>query len=80
VTDRSECTRAVEAMQAMNPDSLLHRMQIEVLEASPERLMGTMPVAGNTLACYEVVITDDHDKRICTCRITCLLREAAPGA
>ena len=35
---------------------------------------------GNTLASYEVVVTDDQDKRICTCRITCLLRDAAPGA
>ena len=35
---------------------------------------------GNTLASYEVVITDDQDKRICTCRITCLIRDAAPGA
>jgi uncharacterized protein (TIGR00369 family) len=134
---------AVEAMMAMNPTSLLQRMQIEVLEASPQRLVARMPVQGNTqpygllhggasvvlaetlgsigsalhagperiavgldinathhraarsgfvtgtatalslgntLASYEVVITDDQDKRICTCRITCLLRDAAPGA
>jgi 1,4-dihydroxy-2-naphthoyl-CoA hydrolase len=134
---------ALEAMMAMNPNSLLQRMQIEVLEASPERLVARMPVEGNTqpygllhggasvvlaetlgsvgsalhagpkriavgldinathhraarsgfvtgtatalslgntLACYEVVITDDQDKRICTCRITCLIRDAAPGA
>jgi uncharacterized protein (TIGR00369 family) len=35
---------------------------------------------GNTLASYEVVIADELDKRICTCRITCLIRDAAPGA
>jgi uncharacterized protein (TIGR00369 family) len=35
---------------------------------------------GNTLASYEVVITDEQDKRICTCRITCLIRDAAPGS
>lgn len=28
---------------------------------------------GRTIACYEVVITDDHDRRICTARITCQL-------
>ncbi|WP_235545370.1 PaaI family thioesterase [Phycicoccus sp. Soil802] len=130
-------------MLAMNPNSLLQRMQIEVLEASPERLVARMPVEGNTqpygllhggasvvlaetlgsvgsalhagpdrvavgldinathhraarsgfvtgtatalslgntLTCYEIVITDDQDRRICTCRITCLLRDAAPGA
>ena len=144
-TDRpdSDFTAALEAMQALNPNSLLHRMQIEVLEASPERLVARMPVEGNTqpygllhggasvvlaetlgsvgsalhagpdrvavgldinathhraarsgfvtgtatalslgntLTCYEIVITDDQDRRICTCRITCLLRDAAPGA
>jgi 1,4-dihydroxy-2-naphthoyl-CoA hydrolase len=134
---------ALEAMMSMNPNSLLQRMQIEVLDATPERVVARMPVEGNTqpygllhggasvvlaetlgsigsalhagperiavgldinathhraarsgfvtgtatalslgntLACYEVVITDDHDKRVCTCRITCLLRDAAPGA
>lgn len=150
VTDRTaspgstqQFTAALEAMMAMNPSSLLHRMQIEVLEASPQRLVARMPVEGNTqpygllhggasvvlaetlgsigsalhagpdriavgldinathhraarsgfvtgtatalslggtLASYEVVITDDQDKRICTCRITCLLRDGAPGA
>ena len=134
---------AVDTMMTMNPNSLLQRMQIEVLEATPERVVGRMPVEGNTqpygllhggasvvlaetlgsvgsalhagpkriavgldinathhraarsgfvtgtatalslgntLASYEVVITDDQDKRVCTCRITCLLRDAAPGA
>jgi uncharacterized protein (TIGR00369 family) len=138
-----EFAAALEAMMAMNPHSLLHRMQIEVLEASPERLVARMPVEGNTqpygllhggasvvlaetlgsigsalhagphriavgldinathhraarsgfvtgtatalslgntLASYEIVITDDQDRRTCTCRITCLLRDAAPGA
>ncbi len=35
--------------------------------------------AGRTLACYEVVITDESGARVCTARITCLLRDAAPG-
>ena len=133
----------VAAMRAMNPDSLMDRMGIEVLEASPDRLVATMPVHGNTqpygllhggasvvlaetlgsigaalhaglgkavvgldinathhraarsglvtgtatalslgrtLACYEVVITDDEGRRVCTSRITCLIRDAAPGA
>ena len=138
-----EFVAALEAMLAMNPNSLLHRMQIEVLEASsPARLVARMPVEGNTqpygllhggasvalaetlgsigsalhagpdrvavgldinathhraarsgfvtgtatalslgntLTSYEIVITDDQDRRICTCRITCLIRAAAPG-
>ena len=31
---------------------------------------------GRTMVTYEVVITDDQDERICTARITCLLRGA----
>ena len=139
-TDREAFLRA---LQEMNPNSLMHRMQIEVTEATAERLVARMPVEGNTqpygllhggasvvlaetlgsigsalhagpnrvavgldinathhraarsgyvtgtatalslggtLASYEVVITDEQDKRICTCRITCLLRDAAPGS
>jgi uncharacterized protein (TIGR00369 family) len=35
---------------------------------------------GKTLATYEVVITDDADNRLCTSRITCLIRPTPPGA
>jgi uncharacterized protein (TIGR00369 family) len=143
VTDRTDFAAAVEAMQAMNPNSLLHRMQIDVLEATPQQVVARMPVEGNTqpygllhggasvvlaetlgsigsalhagpdriavgldinathhraarsgfvtgtatalslgrtLTSYEVVVTDEEDNRICTCRITCLLRDSAPGA
>jgi 1,4-dihydroxy-2-naphthoyl-CoA hydrolase len=117
------------------------RMGIRILEASPERVVGTMPVEGNTqpfgllhggascvlaetlgsvgavmhghtvdrpfgvgvdinathhkgarsglvtgvatpvhrgrtMATYEVVITDELGERVCTARITCLLRGA----
>jgi uncharacterized protein (TIGR00369 family) len=31
---------------------------------------------GRTMATYEVVITDDSGERVCTARITCLLRGA----
>src|SRR5512139_1252625 len=142
-TASDDLTSGVAAMGAMNPDSLMHRMGIEVLEATTQRLVATMPVQGNTqpygllhggasvvlaetlgsigaglhagpdkavvgldinathhraarsgvvtgtatpislgrtLACYEVVVTDDQGKRICTSRITCLIRDAAPGA
>jgi uncharacterized protein (TIGR00369 family) len=30
---------------------------------------------GRTVACYEVVINDDLGRRVCTARVTCLLRE-----
>ncbi|HET7398424.1 MAG TPA: hotdog fold thioesterase [Intrasporangium sp.] len=35
--------------------------------------------AGRTLVCYEVVVTDESGARVCTSRITCLIRDAAPG-
>jgi 1,4-dihydroxy-2-naphthoyl-CoA hydrolase len=35
---------------------------------------------GNTLASYDVVIIDEQGNRVCTSRITCLIRPKAPGA
>ncbi len=141
--DRTDLSAEAAAVQAMNPESLMQRMGIEMVEASAERLVATMPVAGNTqpygllhggasvvlaetlgsfgaalhagpgkavvgldinathhraarsgvvtgvatpitlgrtLACYEVVVSDEDGKRVCTSRITCLIRDAAPGA
>lgn len=120
-----------------NMGALNERMGLQILEATPERVVGTMPVEGNTQpygllhggasvvlaetlgsigsalhgaasdmvavgvdinathhrsarsglvtgtataihrgrnsACYEVVITDDQERRVCTSRITCSL-------
>jgi uncharacterized protein (TIGR00369 family) len=130
-------------MEALNPRSLNARMGIEVIEASAERLVATMPVEGNTqpygllhggasvvlaeslgsigsaihagpdriavgvdinathhraahsgyvtgvatpvslgrtLCSWEIVVSDDQGRRVCTSRITCLLRERPPGA
>ncbi len=125
--------------------ALLERMGLSVTEASPQRVVGTMPVEGNTqpfgllhggascvlaetlgsigasmhaaekfggfavgleisathhrsartgvvtgvatplqlggsVACYEIVITDEEGARICTARLTCVLRRGATGA
>ena len=35
---------------------------------------------GRSIACYEIVITDDEGRRVCTARLTCALRERPPGA
>jgi len=35
---------------------------------------------GRTLATYDVLITDDDGKPLCTSRITCLIRPTPPGA
>ena len=131
------------AVRAMSPGTLVERMGIEFVEASPQRLVATMPVEGNTqpygllhggasvvlaetlgsigaalhagpqriavgldinathhraarsglvtgvavpvhagstIVSYQVEVTDDGGRRVCTSRITCLLRDAAPGA
>lgn len=133
----------VRLFNEINRGTLGEKMGIQIVEASPERIVATMPVEGNnqpygllhggasvvlaetlgsigaalhagegriavgldinathhrgarsglvtgtatplslgrTLASYEVVITDDEGKRLCTSRITCLLRDAAPKA
>jgi uncharacterized protein (TIGR00369 family) len=32
---------------------------------------------GSSIATYEIVITDDQDQRVCTARLTCVLRRVA---
>jgi uncharacterized protein (TIGR00369 family) len=131
-----------KAFPGLGMGALAERMEIVITEASPERVVATMPVEGNTqpygllhggasvvlaetigsiasalhagperiavgieinathhraassgtvtgvasaihlggtLATYEVVVTDDHDHRLCTVRITCMLRSAPHG-
>jgi 1,4-dihydroxy-2-naphthoyl-CoA hydrolase len=134
----SEAVSTAEFIQAMSLAPLVARLGIIILEASPQRLVATMPVEGNTqpygqlhggascalaetlgsvgavmharplgkiavgidinathhrsassglvtatatalslggsLASYEIVIVDDTGRRICTARITCMLR------
>jgi uncharacterized protein (TIGR00369 family) len=130
------------AIRAMSAGTLAERMGIEILEASPQRLVATMPVEGNTqpygllhggasvvlaetlgsigaamhagpqrvavgldinashhraarsgrvtgvatpvhagstVVSYQVEISDEQGRRVCTSRITCLLRDVAPG-
>ncbi|WP_420898967.1 hotdog fold thioesterase [Janibacter melonis] len=132
-----------EQLAATGRGALVERMDIELLQATPQRVVGRMPVLGNTqpygllhggasvvlaetlgsigsalhagegriavgldinathhraarsghvvgvatplslgrsVAAWEVVITDDEHRRVCTSRITCMLRDAPPGA
>lgn len=134
--------RVIAAYDIMSANTLPSRMGIKIIEASPRRVVGTMPVAGNTqpygllhggascvlaeslgslgsvlhagqdrvavgieisathhrgatqgevtgvatllhggrtLITYEIVITDDLGRRICTSRLTCMLRDKVPG-
>lgn len=129
----------LEGLKAMNVGTLVDLMGIEFLEATVERVVARMPVAGNTqpygllhggasavlaesigsigsalhagitsriamgieincthhrsatsgyvtgtatplclgrtLATWDIVVRDDQDRRICTARLTCLLRD-----
>jgi uncharacterized protein (TIGR00369 family) len=131
--------RHLESVGANPLGELATSMGIELLEASPERVVGRMPVKGNTqpygilhggascvlaeslgstgaalhagledriamgieinathhrsagegfltgvatqvhggrtLATYDIAITDERDRRVCTARLTCLLRD-----
>ncbi|WP_375546577.1 PaaI family thioesterase [Actinophytocola gossypii] len=35
---------------------------------------------GRTTSTFEIVITDDEDRRTCSARLTCVVRDRAPGA
>ena len=135
--------RREQGLVDVNTGALGERMKIEIFEVTPERVVGRMPVAGNTqqfgllhggasvvlaetlgtlgavmhagegrvavgvninathhraarsgfvtgtatalslgntLATYDIVITDDDGIRVCTSRITCLVRPRPPGA
>jgi len=139
VTDHA---RDLDAVLAAVPGTLVERLGITFVEVSAQRLVATMPVAGNTqpygllhggasvalaetlgsfgamlsagegrlavgvdinathhrsaaagtvtavataislgrtLASYEVVVSDEQERRLCTARITCVLRDAVPG-
>jgi 1,4-dihydroxy-2-naphthoyl-CoA hydrolase len=141
-TAAEHAERMQATFAASTADTLIGRMGIKLLEASAERAVATMPVAGNTqpygllhggascvlaetlgsvasalhagpdritvgieinathhrgvshglvtavatrvhggstLTTYEIVITDDRGRRVCTARLSCLLRDLAPG-
>ncbi len=130
------------AAREMSVGTLIERLGIEVTECTPQRVVGTMPVAGNTqpygllhggasvalaetlgsfgsamyagldrvavgieinathhraaragrvtgeataislgrtLCTWQVQISDEDGQLVCTSRITCLLRDTAPG-
>jgi uncharacterized protein (TIGR00369 family) len=144
-TDRSMSDKheqLLARLETMNGGTLGERMGIEILEVSSERVVGRMPVSGNTqpfgllhggasvvlaetlgsigammhagegriavgieinathhraaragfvtgtatalslgntLATFDVIVTDEDGKRVCTSRITCLIRQQVPS-
>jgi len=41
--------------------------------------VATLAHGGRTIATYEIVITDSAGHRVCTSRLTCLIRDRVPG-
>ena len=85
-----DSARVMETYLGASKNTLADRMGITILEASAERVVGTMPVAGNiqpygllhggrTVTTYEIVISDAAGRRVCTSRLTCLLIDRVPG-
>jgi 1,4-dihydroxy-2-naphthoyl-CoA hydrolase len=140
--DQDSARQITEAYIALSKDSLPDRMGIRILEATAQRVVGTMPVADNTqplgllhggascvlaetlgslgsalhagpdritvgieisathhraaaagqvtgiasllhggrsITTYEIVITDEQERRVCTARLTCMLMDRVPG-
>jgi 1,4-dihydroxy-2-naphthoyl-CoA hydrolase len=42
--------------------------------------VATLAHGGGTLASYDIVITGQDGRRVCTSRLTCLIRDRVPGA
>jgi 1,4-dihydroxy-2-naphthoyl-CoA hydrolase len=140
--DQDSTRQAAESFREASKDTLVERMGIAILEASAERVVGTMPVEGNcqpygllhggascvlaetlgslgsalhagpdrftvgieisathhravssgtvtgvatllhggrSVTTYEIVISDEAGRRVCTSRLTCLLTDRVPG-
>jgi 1,4-dihydroxy-2-naphthoyl-CoA hydrolase len=41
--------------------------------------VATLVHGGRTLATFDIVITDEAGRRVCTSRLTCLIRDQVPG-
>ena len=71
----------------MFPETLRERVQASVVLAETLGSVGAAIhagegkiVVGNTLSVWEIVVTDEDGKRVCTSRITCLVRQRPPGS
>ena len=77
----AETLGSVGAALHAGPDKLVVGVDINATHhraAVSGRVTGTATALhlGRGTATYEVVITDEEDRRVCTSRITCLIRDA----
>ncbi|MDT0265068.1 PaaI family thioesterase [Streptomyces sp. DSM 44915] len=78
----AETLGSVGAMLHGGPHKIAMGVDLNCTHHRPVRTgtitgVATPAHAGRTSASYEVVITDDRGKRVCTARLTCALRPAA---
>ncbi|SOD58490.1 uncharacterized domain 1-containing protein [Streptomyces zhaozhouensis] len=78
----AETLGSVGAMLHGGPHKIAMGVDLSCTHHRPVRTgtitgVATPAHAGRTSATYEVVITDDRGKRVCTARLTCALRPAA---
>ncbi len=81
----AETLGSVAAMMHAGPGQIAVGIEINATHHRAARAGFVTGVAtalslGRTLATYDVLITDDDGHRICTSRITCLIRPTPPGA
>ncbi|MEO3752946.1 hotdog fold thioesterase [Streptomyces sp. B6B3] len=78
----AETLGSVGAMLHAGPNKIAVGVDLNCTHHRPVRSglvtgVATPAHAGRTSATYEIVVTDERDKRICTARLTCALRPAA---
>jgi 1,4-dihydroxy-2-naphthoyl-CoA hydrolase len=80
----AETTGSVAAAVHAGPDRITvgteinathHRSVSEGLVTA----VATMVHGGSTMTTYEIVITDEQGARVCSARLSCLLRDVVPG-
>ena len=65
-------------LRALNVDQLTERLETFTGRTGLKEAVAIS--RGRSLACYEVTITDDAGRRICTGRLTCMLIDTPPQA
>ncbi len=74
----AETVGSFAAAQHAGPDAAVVGIEISATHHRAVRSGSVTAVAtaihlGRTMATYEIVLTDDQDKRVCTARLTCMI-------
>lgn len=80
----AETVASVGAALHAGPDRIVVGIEINASHHRSTRSGAVTAIAtplqlGNTLATYDVTLTDSQDRRLCTARVSCLIRAVAPA-